>query len=265
MSVRIRLRVHLPPGDLVGAFGLSAAGHALLVTAVLVAGTRLGLPRPADPVMTVRLVAAPAATAPAPAPPREHRAKTVASRPAAEPPPKPAPPRVRRQADEPRVVESETSPPASARPESLPEAPEPAAEPPAAAEPAAGDDTSPGQEGPGPEGPIAGGVAGLETDQPFTADWYLQLVVARLQDAWRDRPLLPWGAATQRVVVGFTIERDGRVVDARVIRPSRYPPLDASALRAVRSLGRLPPLPRGYERDHLGARFVFELRPPTAR
>ncbi|RMG49114.1 MAG: TonB family protein, partial [Acidobacteria bacterium] len=88
------------------------------------------------------------------------------------------------------------------------------------------------------------------------------LVLARLQEAWRDRPVLPAGSAPRRVVIGFRIARDGTVSDARILVPSGYTPLDLSALRAAQSIGRLPRLPRSYPHERLGARFVFELVPP---
>ena len=113
-----------------------------------------------------------------------------------------------------------------------------------------------------PEGSAGGGIGGFGTDDPFSADWYIALIVNRLQDGWRDRPVLPTGSAPQRVVVAFVIQHDGRVGDAAVATPSGYAPLDASALRAVASLGKLPPLPPNYGRDRLRARFVFELLPP---
>ncbi len=267
MAIRVRVRIHLPPTELLAGLALSGAAHAAIVAAVLVAGTRLGLPRPAQPLMTVRLVAG--APEPAVSAPRRRPETKVAQRPPAPAPPKPEPrpkPKVRTRVDEPRVTEPPPKESATARPENLPaRESESAAEPPPPAPDPSAASPSAGSGAEVAEGPIAGGVAGVATDQPFTADWYLQLVVARLQDAWRDRPLLPWGAAPQRVLVGFTILRDGRVTEVRVVRPSRYSPLDHSALRAVRSLGRLPPLPRGYDRDQLGARFVFELRPPAAR
>jgi TonB family protein len=114
----------------------------------------------------------------------------------------------------------------------------------------------------GPDGPIAGGVAGLGSDEPFTYDYYTNLVVTRLQEAWQNRPILPAGSDTVRVVVAFVIEDDGRVTGVEVETPSGYTPLDQSAYRAVLSLGQLPPLPRAYEKDRLTARFVFELLPP---
>ena len=253
--MRVRVRVIVPGSDDLSAVGLSALLHVLVVVVALAFSMR-SVARPADgPVINVSLAAAPAART-TPAPPAPRRVAPPKPRPAAEEKPaeteaKPKPkteakPKLRTNADDPKTVATGEEE-ATARPTDLPEADEP---PPA--EPS-------GPEGSAEGAPIEGGVAGLATDQPFTADWYLQLVVARLQSAWRDRPLLPPGSATRRVVIAFSIERSGRVSGVRVKSPSGYPPLDLSAYRAVDSLVKLPELPRGYEGDALGAQFVFEL------
>jgi len=72
----------------------------------------------------------------------------------------------------------------------------------------------------GPEGPIAGGVAGLGSDEPFAYDYYTSLVVNRLQEAWQNRPILPAGSDTVRVVVLFVINDDGRVTESRSKPPA---------------------------------------------
>lgn len=264
--MRVRVKVILPATAELRAVGISLAAHAALVIAVF-ASTLTGRSAPPGPAINVSLAAAPAARTSAPvAPPRASPGPETA-RPPQEPTPRapqpePAPetkPSVRQRIDEPKRPDDTGDKPV-ARPEKLPEVEpedEPATEPPATGGGGEGGTAPLGL----PTGPIQGGVAGLATDQPFTADWFLQLVVARLQDAWRDRPILPAGSAPQRVVVAFTIARDGTVVDARIDTPSRYTPLDLSALRAVTSLGKLPALPRNYGENELGARFVFELRP----
>lgn len=257
MALRIRVRVLLPRSSEVGSFGISLLGHLAILTAILIAGSQRGLSNTPLPAMTVRLAAArPRASAPKP---RKAPAETRAEA----PPKKKAPPKTRKKvskrvkAQAPKTVVEQPKG-ATAQPERLPRAePEPAPSQPAAKET--------GKEGPAlPEGPIPGGIAGLETDEPFTADWYVGLVVARLSEAWRDRPVLPYGAPPQRVVVAFTILADGRVAKPRVLVPSEYAPLNYSALRAVRSIQRFPTLPRSYERDSLSARFVFELVPPSS-
>lgn len=262
----VRLRIVLPDRRTSSALLVSLAAHLLLVTLILAAGTIRGTSAPSRPALMVRLTAGTRPQAPARQTTTKAPEKTPeADAPEPEPPaPKPKPKPRRVEADAPKTVATEPEP-VAARPETLRETDEePPGEAPAEEQPPAGTDG----DGTGidlPEGPIAGGVAGLETDEPLTADWYVGLVVARLSDAWRQRPVLPAGADTRRVVLGFTILRDGRVQDVHVTVPSGYAPLDYSAKRAVQSIDRFAPLPSQYEGDQLTARFVFELVPSEAR
>ena len=257
----VRLRIHLPAGEELAALGLSLAGHALLLAMLLGVGARRAPAGPAPRVLRVRLAAAsrPLAAAPRPATRTPVEAKKESARRPARKKAKNGKKTRRVRARAPRAVEERPEQGASARPRKLPreEPPPPPPAPSPGAEAEAKANAGPSL----PEGPIDGGIAGLATDEPLTADWYVGLVVARLQEAWRDRPILPAGSPVRRVVVGFVIHRDGRVTDVRVVTPSGYTPLDTSAVRAVASLGRLPPLPRSYGKERLGARFVFELLP----
>ncbi len=257
----LRIRIFLPAREewtsLLVSFGL----HLLLVTVVLIAGTRSGATTRPLPAMTVRLSAGSAAASrPAQAkatPKPQARAKQKPSvareEPVREKPRrKPSKPSKRSDATAPKNV-SEQLEGVTAEPEALKRS---KVDPPTQNEPAtasSGDAL--------PVGPIPGGIAGVETDEHFTADWYVQLVIARLTESWRERPVLPAGSPPRRVVVAFTILKDGRVDRARVQLPSGYSPLDYSAQRAVTSLRRLPPLPRSYDKSSLSARFVFELVP----
>lgn len=254
----VRVRIVVPHPEEVGGGLASLALHLAVLVAIVVFATdggartgRLG------PSMTVRLAAGPRATPGGGARGVEKPAERLVP----ERPPAPIDPKLtptnRERADAPRKV---VPPPKglTAQPEKLgpvePQAP-PKDEP--------GTPGTPGTPGAnGPDGPIAGGVAGLGSDEPFTYDYYTNLVVTRLQEGWQNRPVLPAGSDTLRVVVAFVIDRTGRVTDVEVETPSGYTPLDQSAYRAVLALGQLPPLPRAYDKDRLTARFVFELLPP---
>lgn len=251
-----RLRIVIPHPEEVGGGLASIALHLLMLAAVaLFASGRLAREGPLGPSMIVRLAAGaprpsggtPGVEKPAP--------RSVPERPQLPIDEKQAPTN-RERVDTPTKVspppEGLTAQPERMKPvEPQPPPKDPSGEPGLPGIPGAG----------GPSGPIAGGVAGLGSDEPFTYDYYTNLVVTRLQEAWQNRPLLPSGSDTARVVVSFVIERSGRVTHVQVDTPSGYTPLDQSAYRAVLALGQLPPLPRGYEKDRLTARFVFELLP----
>jgi TonB family protein len=62
------------------------------------------------------------------------------------------------------------------------------------------------------------------------------------------------------VIMAFTILRDGTIKDIRVKTSSGNTPLDRSAERALYDVGRVDPLPAGYDRDRAEIEFWFELR-----
>lgn len=263
-ATRVRIRLLLPHADEAVALAVSTGAHLLLLAVLAGFGARsaaLGTGRPVRPVMTVDLSAA--ASPPAPARP-------AASPPPARPEPEPEPRPVaraptRRQVDAP-PPETGPEPDTTASTRELPE-PEPVPPSPGPSAPQTEASESPVDPGPaGTEVPAltvpGGGIAGAFTDDDsFSADWYVNLVHTRLADAWRERPVLPAGRETMRAVVSFRIMKSGAVRDVTLAIPSGFTPLDQSALRAVESLGRLPALPRGYEKESVPARFVFELVP----
>ena len=59
------------------------------------------------------------------------------------------------------------------------------------------------------------------------------------------------------MLIGFTIARDGRIGKVSVERSSGYFALDQTAERAVRIMGRLPPLPSEYTEPQLVVHLVF--------
>jgi TonB family protein len=62
------------------------------------------------------------------------------------------------------------------------------------------------------------------------------------------------------VIVNFTILRDGTIRDIRVKTSSGNSTLDRSAERALYDVGKVAPLPAGYERDKAEIEFWFELK-----
>lgn len=254
----VRIRIPLPVTEEALPYLIAAGGHLVLILFLFGWIGARSSPGALGPTLTVRLTGpsrsgrpgaaggarAPRATPPQPAAPIKEKppTRTTAG-------PKPT-----------NIARRPAG--ATAQPAQLPKAerqvPEPApAAPPAAPNGASGSESL----GAGPAGPIAGGVAG-GLEEVGGSDWYVGLVVNRLQDAWRDRPLLPAGSPPLRASVSFVIHRGGQVSDVRLETPSGYTPLDSSVVRAVLSLAQLPPLPTVYGKDRLRAQFIFELQPP---
>lgn len=92
-------------------------------------------------------------------------------------------------------------------------------------------------------------------DSPFPYPWYLDLIRRRVSAGWL-KPSVA-GRLQQGTVVYFRVLPDGRLGLVEVERSSGLEIYDLSGLRAVQSVGRLPPLPTGFREDHLGVHFEF--------
>jgi TonB family protein len=94
-----------------------------------------------------------------------------------------------------------------------------------------------------------------------TAAWdlgpYARQVQERVQSNWH----VPEAQMVLRqqgwVAIRFNVQKDGRVTDLQVIRPSGIPSYDQSALDALRSSNPLPPLPSQVTVPQIGGVFRF--------
>ena len=103
-----------------------------------------------------------------------------------------------------------------------------------------------------PEGPVS---LGTVDQADFKHDYYLQIVMSRLAQAWV-RP--PGGQGVTRATVHFIIRRDGSIVQPFLQEPSGWALYDRSVDRAVHEVRQLPPLPEAYAGDQLGVTAVFQ-------
>jgi TonB family protein len=98
-----------------------------------------------------------------------------------------------------------------------------------------------------------GGGDGLQLDvASFCCPDYLREMTDRIRTNWNDRQ-----GMSGRVVVKFTIHRDGRLTDIEVVEPS-FQALNFNAQRAVALAKQLRPLPLEFPNDTLGVRLTFE-------
>jgi len=99
----------------------------------------------------------------------------------------------------------------------------------------------------------ASGVTALEGgDFPYTM--YLTNMNRLIGTHWF-RPQITGDLSTK---IAFTINRDGRITDARIETPSGNGTADRAALRAVLEASPLPPLPFGYNGTYLGVHLIFK-------
>jgi TonB family protein len=87
----------------------------------------------------------------------------------------------------------------------------------------------------------------------FCCPEYIATMIVRIRQAWTQSQ----GTAGQ-TMVKFTIQRDGRLTDAEVERPSGTTTLDIAALRAVLTTKTLPPLPGAFPNPTLTVHLNFQ-------
>jgi TonB family protein len=93
----------------------------------------------------------------------------------------------------------------------------------------------------------------LEISGNFCCPGYIATMVDRIRGAWNQNQ-----GARGVAFIKFTIQRDGRLTDYIVEKPSGSTPLDLAALRAVAVTRSLPPLPNEYPNPTLVVHLSFE-------
>lgn len=102
-----------------------------------------------------------------------------------------------------------------------------------------------------------GGVAVDKVDFPFL--YYLRIIEQKISQHWTP-PANAWRSGPEkRVVIGFQIQRDGRIVKPVIKESSGIEFFDQTAVRAVLSADPLPPLPSEFAKDYLDVYFGFTL------
>jgi TonB family protein len=89
----------------------------------------------------------------------------------------------------------------------------------------------------------------------FPMGEYTNQIVELLKEKWFIPSYLKDSQGHTTVV--FTIDKNGRTMNVRILTGSGSNSLDIAALNAVLSCNNLPALPKGYPGDHVGVRFVF--------
>ena len=87
----------------------------------------------------------------------------------------------------------------------------------------------------------------------FCCPDYIVTMVERIRGAWDSH-----AGSGGSVVVKFTIQRDGTLVDSIVEKGSGYTDLDIAARRAVVVTRQLPPLPQAFPNPTLGVHLNFQ-------
>ena len=126
---------------------------------------------------------------------------------------------------------------------------------PAVSLPSAGEEPTGASSASAPGAGGAAGIGSLKLDQAdFKYPVYIERLVLIISMNW----FKPTQSVQTSPVVHFQIERDGTIIDPRVVTSSGLPFVDRAALRAVIASSPLPPLPAEYGGPHLGIQVVFE-------
>ena len=232
------------------AIGLALLLHAGVLGALLASAIARPMHYAPPRAVAVRLLSAGSIRAPAPVQAEEPAPPAAAPKPKIEKPapveeaPKPSKNAVLLPAKEDK---KKPTPPPVSRPRKT--------SAPAVSLPSSGEEAV-GSTSAGPPGPAgAAGIGSLKLDQAdFKYPVYIERMVLIISTNW----FKPAQSVQTSPVVHFQIERDGTIVEPRIVTSSGLPFVDRAALRAVIASSPLPPLPAEYGGPHLGIQVVFE-------
>ena len=88
--------------------------------------------------------------------------------------------------------------------------------------------------------------------------WYVGAVRNRISSNWLLAMISPRIMTAPRVYVTFSILRDGRIDEVKIVQSSGIPEVDRSALRAVLASSPLGPLPPDYPSGKVSVEFFFD-------
>lgn len=100
------------------------------------------------------------------------------------------------------------------------------------------------------------GMGGGDFGSRFS--WYVEAVQRRISGNWLQSTVDPSVGAAPRVVVVFTILRNGTVTNVQITQSSNNYSVDSSATRAVKDSSPLAPLPPEYSGSNVNVEFWFD-------
>jgi len=108
----------------------------------------------------------------------------------------------------------------------------------------------------------SGSGVGIGQGNPFgnRFGYYANIIRERVAQAWKPNQQDPRARALPPVILTFSIYRDGRAGDVRMVQSSGNPTLDYSAQRAILDASPFPALPQGFERNSASIEFQFQLK-----
>ena len=92
-------------------------------------------------------------------------------------------------------------------------------------------------------------------DPNFTYGYYLDRIVGVISAKWT-RPVV--GPEVKQSLLFFRIQRDGTIIELKLVETSGSKIFDDAALLAVQASSPLPPLPKSYGKDSLGIHLLVK-------
>lgn len=108
--------------------------------------------------------------------------------------------------------------------------------------------------------PILGAGGGMGDPSPYA--YYIGLIHARFKTAWQKPGSLSKSAGNVTGVF-IRIQRDGRVIEKKLVKPSGNTLMDESVMAAVESVKQVDPLPANFRDPVMEIHIDFELTPPS--
>ncbi len=100
------------------------------------------------------------------------------------------------------------------------------------------------------------GAAGGDFGSRYS--WYVEGVQRRVSGNWLESTVNPGLAYAPRVIVNFTILRDGTITNIQVTQSSNDSSVDTSAIRAIQASSPLQSLPPEYSGSAVNVTFWFD-------
>jgi TonB family protein len=103
-------------------------------------------------------------------------------------------------------------------------------------------------------------TTGVKTANPISKDipdmfaGYMRRMQMKIKTNWEP----PKQESSKRVVVFYTIKKNGKLGSYKIITSSGNKELDKAAIKALKKSAPFEPLPEGFTKDHVDIQFTFD-------
>lgn len=87
---------------------------------------------------------------------------------------------------------------------------------------------------------------------------YFGIIKQGIRDSWTDPLLVKHSKTTRTLLLSFSIDKHGKLINIVILRPSGREILDQAAIDAIRRAAPFPPLPGDWQLERLNISTAFE-------